>query len=35
MQNLSHESKCDLNENDLVGGAHLHMNGLALRVVLT
>ena len=28
MENLSHENKFDLHENEPVGGTHFHMNGL-------
>ena len=35
MQNLSYEKEFDLHENEPVGGTHFHMNGFALRLVLT
>ena len=31
----SNENEFDLHENELVGGTHFHMNGFALRLVLT
>ena len=34
MQNHSNENEFDLHENELVGGTHFHINGLALRLVL-
>ena len=34
MGNHSNENEFDLHENELVGGAHFHMNGFALRLVL-
>ena len=35
MRNLSNENEFDLHENELVGRTHFHMNGIALRLVLT
>ena len=35
MRNHSNENEFDLHENELVGGTHFHMNGFALRLVLT
>ena len=35
MQNLSYENEFDLHENETVGRTHLHMNGFALRLILT
>ena len=35
MQNLSYENEFDLHENKPVDGTHFHMNGFALRLVLT
>ena len=35
MGNHSNENEFDLHENELVGGTHFHMNGFALRLVLT
>ena len=35
MRNHSYENEFDLHENELVGGTHFHMNGFALRLVLT
>ena len=35
MRNLSYENEFDLHENEPVGGTHFHMNGFALRLVLT
>ena len=35
MRNLSFENEFDLHENEPVGGTHFHMNGFALRLVLT
>jgi len=29
------QNEFDLHENELLGGAHFHMNGFALRLVLT
>ena len=34
-QNVSYENNFDLHESEPVGGTHFHMNGLALRLVLT
>ena len=34
MRNLSYENEFNLHENEPVGGAHFHMNGFALRLVL-
>ena len=34
-QNVSYENNFDLYESEPVGGTHFHMNGLALRLVLT
>ena len=35
MQNLSHRNEFDLHENEPVGETHFHVNGFALRLVLT
>ena len=35
MQNLSSENEFDLHEKEPVGATHFHMNGFALRLVLT
>ena len=35
VQNLSYENKFDFRENEPVGGTHFHMNGFAIRLVLT
>ena len=35
MRNHSNENEFDLHENEPVGGTHFHMNGFALRLVLT
>ena len=35
MLNLSFEREFDLHENQPVGGSQFHMNGFALRLVLT
>ena len=35
MRNNSNENEFDLHENELVGETHFHMNGFALRLVLT
>ena len=35
MQNLAYENEFDLHENEPAGGTHFHMNGFALRLVLT
>ena len=35
MQNHSNRNEFDLHENEPVGGTHFHMNGFALRLVLT
>ena len=35
VQNLSYKNEFDLHENEHVGGTHFHMNGFALRLVLT
>ena len=35
MQNHSNENEFDLHENEHVGGTHFHLNGFALRLVLT
>ena len=35
MRNHSNENEFDLHENKPVGGTHVHMNGFALRLVLT
>ena len=35
MRNHSYESKFDLHENEPVGRTHFHMNGFAVRLVLT
>ena len=34
MRNLSSENDFDLHENEPARGAHFHMNGFALRLVL-
>ena len=35
MRNHSNENEFDLHENEPVGGTHFHVNGFALRLVLT
>ena len=35
MQNFSYENEFDLHENEAVGETDFHMNGFALRLVLT
>ena len=35
MRNLSCENELDLHENEHVGETHFHMDGFALRLVLT
>ena len=35
MQNHLYENEFDLHEKQHVGGTHFHMNGFALRLVLT
>ena len=35
MRNHSNENEFDLHENEPVGETHFHMNGFALRLVLT
>ena len=35
MRNLSFENELNLHENEPVGGTHFHMNGFAIRLVLT
>ena len=35
MQNLSYENEFDLHENEHIDRTHIHMNGVALRLVLT
>ena len=35
MQNHSNDNEFDLHENELVDRTHFHMNGFALRLILT